>query len=159
MEIFETALPGVGVRYEFDTDKGRRLGVLVHRDGQRDVLIYCEDDVDSCNESIRLTSTESASMVELLGGTKITERLGDLRHEVQGLSIEWVEIGTGAPLAGKSIGEGRIRTNSGASVVAVLRGGTSFPGPGPDFRFQVGDTALVIGSHDGVAAACRIIAG
>lgn len=159
MEIFETALPGVGVRYEFDTERGRRLGVLVHRDGQRDVLVYCEDDIDSCNESIRLSSTESASMVELLGGTKITERLGDLRHEVQGLSIEWVEIGPTAPLAGKTIGEGRIRTDSGASVVAVLRSGTSFPGPGPDFHFEVGDTALVIGSHDGVATACRIIAG
>ncbi|MEY2965964.1 MAG: hypothetical protein RLY50_14, partial [Actinomycetota bacterium] len=82
MEIFETALPGVGVRYEFDTEHGRRLGVLVHRDGNRDVLVYCEDDIDSCNESLRLTPSESASMVELLGGTKITERLGDLRHEV-----------------------------------------------------------------------------
>jgi TrkA domain protein len=159
MEIFETALPGVGVRYEFDTEHGRRLGVLVHRDGQRDVLVYCEDDIDSCNESLRLTPAESASMVELLGGTKITERLGDLRHEVQGLSIEWVEMGPGAPLAGRTIGEGRIRTESGASVVAVLRGGASHPGPGPDFQFEAGDTVLVIGSHEGVSAASRIIAG
>lgn len=133
--------------------------MLVHRDGQRDVLVYREDDLDSCAESIRLAASESAAMVELLGGTKITERLGDLRHEVQGLSIEWVTVGAGAPLVGKTIGEGRIRTESGASVVAVLRSGTSFPGPGPDFRFEVGDTALVIGAHDGVAAACRIIAG
>ncbi len=159
MEIFETPLPGVGIRYEFDTQRGRRLGVLVHRDGERDVLVYCEDDVDSCNESIRLTSGESASLVELLGGTKITERLGDLRHEVQGLSIEWVEVGPTAPMAGRTIGDGRIRTESGASVVAVLRGGTSFPGPGPDFRFEVKDTVLVIGSHEGVAAASRIIVG
>ena len=159
MEIFETALPGVGVRYEFDTEHGRRLGVLVHRDGQRDVLVYRQDDIDSCNESLRLTPAESASMVELLGGTKITERLGDLRHEVQGLSIEWVEMGPGAPMAGRTIGEGRIRTQSGASVVAVLRGGASRPGPGPDFRFETGDTVLVIGSHEGVSVASRIIAG
>ena len=159
MEIFETPLPGIGVRYEFDTEQGRRLGVLVHRDGHRDMLVYCKDDVDSCSETLRLSTNESASMVELLGGTKITERLSDLRHEVQGLSIEWVTVEPGSPLAGKTIGDGRIRTLSGASVVAVLRAGESFPGPGPDFTLLPNDTALVIGSVEGVVKAHKIITG
>ena len=107
VEIFETPLPGIGVRYEFDTETGRRLGVLVHRDGHRDMLVYCEDDVDSCSETLRLSLAESASLVELLGGTKITERLSDLRHEVQGLSIEWVSLDGRAPLAGKNAWRGR----------------------------------------------------
>ena len=90
MEIFETPLPGIGVRYVFDTEDDRHVGVLVYRDGRRDFLIYCEDDEDSCSDTVRLTVGESASLVELLGGTKITERLSDLRHEVQGLSIQWI---------------------------------------------------------------------
>lgn len=147
------------MRYEFDTEQSRRLGVLVHRDGQRDLLVYCSDDIDSCSETLRLSTSESASLVELLGGTKITERLSDLRHEVEGLSIEWIAIEPNSPLAGRTIGDGRIRTQSGASVVAVLRNGGSFPGPGPDFRLEVGDTALVIGSLDGVTRAHTIIAG
>lgn len=159
VEIFETPLPGIGVRYEFDTELGRRIGILIHRDGHRDMLVYREDDVDSCSETLRLSLAESASLVELLGGTKITERLSDLRHEVQGLSIEWVSLNVRSPLAGKSIGDGKIRTASGASVVAVLREGQSFPGPGPDFTLQAGDTALVIGSVEGVAKAHKIIAG
>lgn len=159
VEIFETPLPGIGVRYEFDTEIGRRLGVLVHRDGHRDMLVYCVDDADSCSETVRLSLAESASLVELLGGTKITERLSDLRHEVQGLSIEWVSLDDQSPLAGKTIGDGKIRTASGASVVAVLRGGESFPGPGPEFTLQAGDTALVIGSVEGVVTAHKIIAG
>lgn len=159
VEIFETPLPGIGVRYDFDSEAGRRIGVLVHRDGRREMLVYREDDVDSCSETLRLSTTEAASLVELLGGTKITERLSDLRHEVQGLSIEWINVGTNSPLGGRTIGEGRIRTESGASVVAVLRGGESHPGPGPDFRFLTNDTALVIGSVEGVAKARRIISG
>jgi TrkA domain protein len=159
VEIFETPLPGIGVRYEFDTEQSRRLGVLVHRDGQRDLLVYCSDDIDSCSETLRLSMNEAASLVELLGGTKITERLSDLRHEVEGLSIEWISMESTSPLAGRSIGDGRIRTESGASVVAVLRNGVSFPGPGPDFRLEIGDTALVIGSLEGVARAHKIIAG
>ena len=159
MEIFETVLPGVGVRYEFDTERGRRVGVLVHRDGQKELLIYDQSDCDSCNDVIYLNINESASLVELLGGTKITERLSDLKHEVQGLSIEWVSVDKGAPLAGRTIGDGRIRTESGASVVAVLRGNQSHPGPGPDFEILAGDTVLITGSVDGVNAARRIIAG
>ena len=159
VEIFETPLPGIGIRYEFDTKAGRHLGVLVHRDGQRDVLIYCEDDIDSCNETVRLTTTESASLIELLGGTKITERLSDLKHEVQGLSIEWVSLNASSLLVNKTIGDGRIRTESGASVVAVLRGTESIPGPGPDLVLLAGDTLLVIGAQDGVAKARRIITG
>lgn len=159
VEIFETPLPGMGVRYEFTTEHGRRIGVLVHRDARRDLLVYSADDLDTCSEALRLTTTESASLVELLGGTKITERLTDLRHEVEGLSIEWVSIKRGSPLADCSIGDGKIRTLTGASVVAILRDGDSYPGPGPDFMLRVGDLALVIGSIDGVARARTIIAG
>jgi TrkA domain protein len=159
VEIFETSLPGIGIRYEFDTENGRRVGVMVHRDSQRDVLLYREDDLDSCNDSVRLTLTESAALVELLGGTKITERLSDLREEVQGLSIEWVSLESSSPLANKTIGDGKIRTVSGASVVAVLRNGESFPGPGPEFSLQRGDMLLVIGSQEGVAKARQIIIG
>lgn len=159
VEIFETSLPGIGVRYEFDTENGRRVGVMVHRDSQRDVLLYREDDLDSCNDSVRLTLTESAALVELLGGTKITERLSDLRDEVQGLSIEWMTLEASSPLANKTIGDGKIRTLSGASVVAVLRKGESIPGPGPEFSLQRGDMLLVIGSQEGVAKARQIIIG
>lgn len=159
MEIFETALPGVGVRYEFDTDRGRRVGVLVHRDGQRELLIYSEQDCDSCNDIVHLNIQESASLVELLGGTKITERLSDLKHEVQGLSIEWVTVDADSAMAGRTIGDGRIRTVSGASVVAILRGDQSHPGPGPDFQILAGDTVLITGSAAGVHTARQIITG
>lgn len=159
MEIFETSLPGVGVRYEFDTKRGRRVGVLVHRDGERELLVYDERDCDSCNDAVHLNTQEAASLVELLGGTRITERIADLRHEVRGLSIEWVTVGAGAPLVGRTIGDGKVRTATGASVVAVLRGEESHPGPGPGFELMAGDTVLLTGSAEGVEAARRIIAG
>lgn len=159
MEIFETSLPGVGIRYEFDTDRGRKVGVLVHRDGERELLIYSENDCDSCNDIVHLNVHESASLVELLGGTKITERLSDIKHEVQGLSIEWVPVDAQSPMANRSIGDGKIRTLSGASVVAVLRGDQSHPGPGPEFSLLPGDTVLITGSAEGVDKARHIITG
>ncbi len=159
MELFETPLPGVGVRYEFTSAARVRLGVIVRRDSRRELLLYDEKDPDACRDTVSLTGEEAATLVELLGGTKVTERIGDLRHEVEGLSIEWVTLEPGRGLSGRAIGDGRIRTETGASVVAVIRGERSIPGPGPDFVLQAGDIALVVGSIDGVQAAQRLIIG
>jgi TrkA domain protein len=55
MDIQETTLPGVGLRHDFTTRDGRRLGVVSYRSGRRDLLLYDPDDVDTCQEVIRLT--------------------------------------------------------------------------------------------------------
>lgn len=157
MELFETPIPGVGVRYEFTTAAGDHVGVIVRRDTRRQVLLYDRLDPDACRDTVNLTGEESAALIELLGGTKVTERIADLRHQVVGLSIEWVTIEPGRGLAGRTIGDGRIRTMTGSSVVAVVRGARSIPGPGPDFLLEAGDVALVVGSNEGVAAAQRLL--
>jgi len=159
MEVFETRLPGIGIRYEFTSATNDHLGVLVHRDGRRDLVLYDHDDPDSCSFSLELNAEESAVLVEMLGGSKVTERVGDLRHEVEGLSIEWVTMPISGGLTGRTIGDGGIRSATGASVVAVIRGATSVPGPGPSFLFETGDVALVTGSVEGVLAAARLLAG
>lgn len=159
MEVFETRLPGIGVRYEFTTSAQDRVGVVVRRDGRREFAIYDEDDPDSCRGSAVFSSEESAALVELFGGTRVTERLGDLRHEVEGLAIEWVTMPGVHGLTGHTIGDGHIRTRTGASVVAVMRGEQSIPGPGPEFRFAGGDVVLVVGSVEGVQQAHRLLTG
>lgn len=153
MEVFETPLPGVGSRYEFTTAAGDRLGIVARRDRRRELVIYDEEDPDACRASVALTGEESAVLVELLGGTKLTERLSDLRHDVEGLAIEWVTMPDRGGMTGVSIGEGQLRTATGASVVAVIRDGRSIPGPGPELRFAPGDVVLVIGSVASVQAA------
>jgi TrkA domain protein len=159
MEVFETRLPGIGVRYEFTSSAKDRLGVVVRRAGRRELVIYDDVDPDACRASIELTADESAVLVELLGGSKVTERIGDLRHQVEGLSIEWVTMPDGGGLTGSTIGDGAVRTSTGASVVAVIRGDVSIPGPGPDFRLEPGDVALVTGSVEGVTAAAKLLTG
>jgi TrkA domain protein len=159
VEIFETPLPGVGIRYEFTSAAGDRLGVVARRDSRRELALYDDRDPDRCRALVELTGAEAATLVELLGGTKVTERVADLRHEVEGLSIEWVTMRGGRGLSGRTIGDGQIRSQTGASVVAIIRGDHSIPGPGPEHQLEAGDIALVVGSVDGVQRAARLLAG
>lgn len=159
MEIYETPLPGIGVRYEFTSELGDHVGVVIRRDGRRDVALYDRQDPDSCRGTMELTESDASKLAELLGGTSITARLDSLRHMVQGLAIEWVTMPSHGGLTGKTIGEGRIRTTTSASVVAVIRGDSDIPGPGPGFTLEVGDTVLVMGSENAVGQARVILTG
>jgi TrkA domain protein len=40
MQVHGATLPGVGWRFELTTRDGRRLGVVAHRSGQRDLVVY-----------------------------------------------------------------------------------------------------------------------
>ena len=44
MDVEEIALPGIGLRYDFATRSGQRVGVVCHRNGRRDLVIYDLDD-------------------------------------------------------------------------------------------------------------------
>jgi len=159
MEIYETPLPGIGVRYEFTSELGDHVGVVVRRDGKRDVALYDRQDPDSCKGTMELTDSDASKLAELLGGTNITARLDSLRHMVEGLAIEWVTMPEGGGLTGQTIGDGHIRTETSASVVAVIRADSGIPGPGPEFVLEPRDTVLVMGSEDAVGKARAILMG
>lgn len=159
MEIFETPLPGVGMRYEFTAEGGDHVGVVVRRDGKRDIALYDREDPDSCRGTVELTEGDAGKLSELLGGTTITTRLDELKHTVEGLAIEWITMPVTGGLTGRAIADGHIRTKTSASIVAVIRGERGIPGPEPDFVFESGDTVLVMGSDDAVDRATSILTG
>ncbi|EST19580.1 hypothetical protein M878_41890 [Streptomyces roseochromogenus subsp. oscitans DS 12.976] len=50
-----------------------------------------------------------------------------------------------------------MRTETGVSIVAVLRRAETIPSPGPGFRLAGGDTLIVIGTREGADAAAAIL--
>ncbi|MFC6080658.1 cation:proton antiporter regulatory subunit [Sphaerisporangium aureirubrum] len=158
MEVEQTALPGIGLRHEFTTRSGRRVGVVSHRTGQRDLVIYDSGDPDRACESVRLNDEEADALAELLGAPRIVQRLNDLHREVEGLVSLQLPIGPGSPYAGRPMGDARVRTRTGASIVAVVRSGQVFASPGPDFSLEVEDVVVVVGGADSTAAVVEILA-
>jgi TrkA domain protein len=78
VQVQETRLPGVGVRRDLLTESGRRVGVVFHRDGRRELALYDRDDPDACRDSLVLTAEEADTLAELLGAPRIVERLEGL---------------------------------------------------------------------------------
>jgi TrkA domain protein len=156
--VEETPLPGIGLRHDLLTETGRRVGVVSHRDGRRELLVYDEQDPDASAVQIAMTADEAEALAEILGAPRIIERLAALHRQVEGLVSEEIAIPHGSAFDGRPLGETRARTRTGASIVAVIRGGQVLVSPGPDFRLWGGDVVVVIGTHEGTAAVADILA-
>ena len=90
-EVFETKLPGVGVRHDFVTEDGERVGVIVHRTGRREIVVYDSDDPDACSPMLDLSSTDTRVLGELLGTSQVSQTVGAVQQELDGLAIQRLE--------------------------------------------------------------------
>jgi TrkA domain protein len=155
--IEESPLPGVGVRYEFSTEDGRRIGVVHHRTGRRELFVCEADDTDAAVVNMTLTDEDSHALSEALGGSTLVANLSNLQQQVEGLAIDWLTVDERSPYATGTIGDARIRTRSGVSVVAVIRRDQTFPSPGPEFALEPGDKLVVVGTPEGITQTQEIL--
>ena len=158
-DVTETRLPGIGVRYEFVTDDGRQMGVLVHRSGRRDLLVYSEQDPSECAVSISLGGEDAGTLAELLGASRIAEHLAAVQQEVEGLAIDWIKVRPGAPWANRSLAEAAIHTTTGVSIVAITGPAGTIAAPGADVVLEPGATVIAIGEPAGIAVASAQLQG
>ncbi len=157
--VNQTILPGVGIRHDFTTRGGDQVGVIAHHSGRYDFLVYDKHDPDSCALSLQLTADDAHTLTELLGGAQVAESIRHMQQSLSGLTIDWAPIQAGWPCAGKSIREIGVRARTGVSIVAVMRGGETIPAPEADFQLLAGDTAVIVGTQDGVRKAFELLRG
>lgn len=157
-KVTETDLPGVGVRFDLETNSGRCVGVVVHQSGRRDLVVYDDRDLDRACESVELSEDEGHTLGEILGGSPVLEHLDDAVHRLEDLVISWVTIGSGSSLAGLTLAEAALRTRTGAGIVALVADSGSIPIPGGADRLEPGDTAVVVGVPSAVKAATGLLA-
>lgn len=156
-EFEQTRLPGVGVRHDFLTQLGRRIGVITRHSGRRELLVYRDDDPDSCIATVHLEEEDRVALVEMLGGSQVTETLNDLQQRVEGLAIDWLGIASGWFADGRTIADTQMRRRTGVSIVAILRGRSTLPSPEPSEALAAGDTVVVVGTPEGIEAASVLL--
>lgn len=156
-DVQETKLPGVGVRHDFVTSGGRRIGVINHHAGHRELLIYDDRDPDVCRETLRIDEHEAHTLAEMLGAAQVQERATAVEQSIEGMLIDWLAIDAGSPVAGQTIGALGLRQRTGASIIAVIREHETIPSPGPEEQIDEGDTIVVVGDADDIARTSTLL--
>ena len=156
-EIREIKLPGMGVRHEFVTQEGKRVGVVSHRSGRKELYVSDPKDPDAFRRLLGLSEDEAHTLIEILGGSRIAEELAELQQRVEGLAIDWLPLREDSPYTGRRVGDARVRTRTGVSIVAVLREGQAFPAPGPELVLEPGDYLVVVGTPRGIEEVVELL--
>jgi TrkA domain protein len=149
-DVDETELPGLGLRYDFTTEEGDHLGVLVHRTGRRDVFVYSPQDPDECAVTLTLRPDDARTLAELLGASRVAEHLAAVQQQVAGLSLDWIRVSPNSEWAGLTLKDAAIHSNTGVSVVALLDGDNVTAAPGADDVLTPGAQVVAIGTAEGL---------
>lgn len=156
-ELNEIDLPGVGVRYEFVTEQGQRVGVVAHRSGRREVYVADPEDADKFKRVLGLSDDDARTLAEVLGAARVAKELAELQQRVEGLAIDWLPVREDSPYAHRSIGSARVRSRTGVSIVALLRGDHAIAAPGPGEQMEPGDYLVVVGTPRGVEEVVELL--
>ena len=156
MNVEVTPLPGIGVRQDFAIRSGRRIGVISYRDGKFELILSKQDDPDATAASIPLAPEEAGTLAGLLGAPQLVTQLAKQHRDITGITTRQLLV---TAFANRTLGDTALRTRTGASIVAVVRAGVAHPSPGPDFLFDNGDLAVVVGTADGLDTAAEILTG
>jgi TrkA domain protein len=156
VRIERVELPGIGTRHDVLTESGRRVGVVVHRTGERDLALFDIDDPDSASDSVELTDDEAAALANVLGASVMMAALTGIR-EAGGLFTEQLVLPAGSPYAGGVLGDTKARTRTHTSIVAIVRGAEVIPSPTPDSPILAGDTLIAVGTRAGLDALAKLL--
>jgi len=85
------------------------------------------------------------------------QTLHDLVRVSKGIEVVWITLNETSRLVSQTLAEANVRSQSGASVVAVVRGGELIPNPKSHLAFEAGDRIGLIGEESQIEAARGLI--
>jgi TrkA domain protein len=147
MTVYETDVPGVGRKFEYELDGDDRLVVLIHHDGKREVFRRRSAEADS-EKLFELSDRQAREFGTLLEGAyfqpvdldRIQVPLGD---EI----IQWHDVPSDSSLVGQTLSDCGIRRETGTSILAVQRDDETVANPDPDFEFEASDVVVALGTR------------
>ncbi|WP_440010580.1 cation:proton antiporter regulatory subunit [Halomicrococcus sp. SG-WS-1] len=143
--MYETRVPGVGRKYELDRGTDR-LVVLVRHDGERE-LYRREGDADA-EKLFDLDGATARRLGAILEGAYFQPvELDEVALPLGDAIIEWVDVSEDSPLAGATLGDAGVWSDTGATVLAVQRGRETHTTPNPDFAVEAGDVLVAVGTR------------
>src|SRR5262245_14013499 len=145
VQMNETRLPGVGVKYSLPLAGGGRLSVILHNDGKREIYYFKAGD-DEPRAVITLDDDEARALGAVIGGAYERPRLVEEREMALGeRQSEWTPVPDSSPCIGKTLSECGFRRDTGVTVIAIIREPESISGAQPTDVVLQGDTLVTVG--------------
>jgi TrkA domain protein len=145
VDLRETRLPGIGVRFDLRPDDGGKLTVIQHNDGPREIYVFLRGEEEP-RAVVRLDDDEARQLGAVLGGAYERPKIvDDLEMALGELLIEWVRVPDESPAIGKTLAECAFRARTGVTIIAILREPEPVSGAQPGDVIQVGDTLVTVG--------------
>jgi TrkA domain protein len=158
IDLRETRLPGIGMKYVLRLEGGARVTVILHTDGQRELYYFRRPDDEEPRAVIRLDDDEARQLGAILGGAYERPKIvDDLEMALGELLIEWVPVPDDSPMIGKSLAEAAFRARTGVTIIAMLREPEPVTGAQPDDVIQQGDTLVTVGKAGQYSAFRRLL--
>lgn len=130
---------------EFETSLEIFSRVLTHYGIARNVI---QSEVDEIRrEGYQMLRSPSLPLMEM----------GTIARLLESASTQTCVVEPGSTAEGKTIGDLRLRTTTGASVLAVLRNTTTEVSPGPDFELAADDIVVLLGSFENTEKAIEYL--
>jgi TrkA domain protein len=149
MALRSLNLPGVGTKYEFETDKGDTIAIFFTKTGT--IQMYTLQKGCQTPSAAVMTPVEARRLGNILTGAIIEADQESVEIAFSALADLRVTIHTfyiPKAIVGKTIADLQIRAKTGATVIAICRHDKNIINPPPSFVFEERDAALVIGESD-----------
>ncbi len=95
-------------------------------------------------EMLRITGTPPA-------------KIDDINVALDAASTETIKLSKNSPVIGKNLGELDLRSESGATVIAVVRDGHTKISPGASYKLNEGDTVVLLGRPEKIERAVNLL--
>ena len=160
LQMNETRLPGVGVKYALPLAGGGRLSVILHNDGKRELYFFRRGADDEPSAVITLDDDEARQLGAVIGGAyERPQIVEDLEMALGELQIEWIPVPDDSPWIGKTLAEAAFRAKAGITVIAILRQPEPVSGAQPTDKIERGDTLVTVGKAGQYSAFRKLLAG
>jgi len=131
---------------EFETSIEIFARVLAHYSVPR-------SDIQRLVEQIRSSHYEALRGGDGVGGLSLGAVAG-----IPQMAVERLRLAPDSPLVSQTLAATGLRTQTGALVLAVGRGGGEIATPGPQFRLAADDVLVVVGQPPQLRAAALLVA-
>lgn len=154
----------VRTRYVAEVDSLMRLGAntVIPEEFETSIEIFSrvleQYDVPDHLIDQQVAVIRSGSYGMLRGLSLTQERLLKISELFLKSTVQQIVIGSDSPARNKSLQELALRKETGASVIAVVRGENVVNNPGADFRLEENDVVVLWGAHAQLAEALKKLA-